>query len=361
VARTGQIGILGLGHYLPDEVRRNDWWPADVVERWKQRMAVANRADDPAAPPDEGPVRAAIQIAARDPFQGSVERHVMSEGMRVSDMEIAAARRALAAASVSASEIDLLVVGAWMPDVLGTNAACTLQEGLGIPGACLCFSVDSNFNAFHHQVAIAEALVATGRARYALLVQSASSSRFIATEQQYSPWFGDGATAVVLGPVGEGFGLLGAAHRSDGTTQRALLIGVPGGRWFHDGRSVLYCEHPERQRKILAQVCQSSSESILSALADAQLTVEDVDFYACHQGTWWYRHVTQANVGLSHARTIDTFAQMGTLAGCNVPMVLLRGLERGLLREGDIVVTHAGGNGSTWSAMVMRWGTGAVR
>jgi 3-oxoacyl-[acyl-carrier-protein] synthase-3 len=361
MTRQHNVGILGLGTFIPEEVRRNDWWPPETVERWRQKHAQRKLDDDPAAPPSEGPVRAAVELVARDLFQGSVERHVMAEDMQASDMEIAAGRNALASASIAASDIDLLLVSSWVPDLVGTNAACTVHEGLGLPAAGLCLSVDSNFNAFHHQLALAEALIASGQARYGLLVQSASISRLMSPEQQYSPWFGDGATAVVVGRVAEGVGVLGSAHRADGTLQRALLAGVPGGRWFDEGRSVLYSDRPDRQQQVLARVCESSGDVIASALAEAQLGTADVDFYAGHQGTWWYREVTQANAGLSKARAIDSFARFGSMAACNVPMVLSLGLERGLLHDGDIVVTHAGGNGSTWSALVMRWGTGATR
>jgi 3-oxoacyl-[acyl-carrier-protein] synthase-3 len=354
------VGILGIGNFIPEEIRRNDWWPPEIIERWRQKHAKKQLADDPAAPPAEGPVRAAMELIAGDPFQGSVERHIMPEGMQASDMEIAAARNALAAASVSASDIDLLLVSSWVPDLLGTNAACTVHEGLGLPLAGLCLSVDSNFNAFHHQVAIAEALIATGQVRHGLLVQSASISRVMPPEQQYSPWFGDGATAVVVGRVGEGFGVLGRAHRADGTLQRALLTGVPGKHWFEEGHSVLYSDRPDRQQQVVSRLCESSGDVIASALAEAQLTTEDVDFYGGHQGTWWYREVTQANAGLSKARAIDSFAKYGSMAACNVPMVLSLGLARGLLHDGDVVVTHAGGNGSTWSALVMRWGSAAA-
>src|SRR2546430_10307930 len=35
--RMKNVGILGVGSYLPPTVRQNDWWPADVVEGWKAR------------------------------------------------------------------------------------------------------------------------------------------------------------------------------------------------------------------------------------------------------------------------------------------------------------------------------------
>jgi 3-oxoacyl-[acyl-carrier-protein] synthase-3 len=353
-----RLGILGIGTYLPEEVRPNEWWPPEIIACWREQAKQKNRADDPAGAPPEGPVRAAIESLAGDIFGGARERRVMPKGMEGSDMEIAAGKQALAAAGLAPSDIDLLLVCSFVPDVLGTNAACTVHEGLGLPQAGLCMSIDSNFNGFHHQMALAESLIATGRARYGLLIQSASISRLLSPDQHYSPWFGDGATALVVGPVADGFGILGRAHRADGTLQRALLAGVPGGMWFDEGRAILYSDRPERQREVLARVCASSSDVIASALAEAEFGTDDVDFYAGHQGTWWYRRVTQENAGLGAARALDTFEEFASMAACNIPLILSLALERKLIDDGDIVVTHAGGNGSTWSALVLRWGKG---
>lgn len=348
-------GILGLGVYLPDEVRRNDWWPAEIVERWK----APRTSKDPVAPTGDDEVSEAIRDLASDPFAGAVERRVMAEGMAASDMEIIAAQRALAAAGIDASDVGLLLVTSWMPDLIGTNTACTVHAGVGLPTDCLTMSTESSFNALQHQVSIAAAMIATGSVRFALLVQSCSISRFMPYEESYSPWNGDGATALVVGPVRAGFGLLGAAHRTDGSLQGGLLVGIPDARWFDEGRPILYSPRPQNQHKTLQMLQACARECIGTALARAGLTTADVDVYASHQPVSWFRRVTQVAAGLEHARAIGTFEHTGSLGVCNVPIVLAASVEQGVLRDGDIVVTHAGGAGGTWSSLVMRWGSGA--
>jgi 3-oxoacyl-[acyl-carrier-protein] synthase-3 len=353
---TAVAGILGLGVYLPDEVRHNDWWPAEVVERWK----APRTAKDPVAPVNDDEVGAAIREMATDPFAGAVERRVMPATMAASDMEVAAAQRALAAAGIDASEVGLLLVNSWMPDLIGTNAACTVHAGLGLPTDCMTLSTESSFNCLQHQMSLAAAMIATGSVRFALLVQSCSISRFMPYEAPYSPWNGDGATAVVVGRVREGFGLLGVAHRTDGSLQGGLLVGIPDARWFDEGRPILYSPRPELQHKTLSMIQGCARECISTALARAGLTTADVDVYAAHQPVSWFRRVTQVAAGLEHARAIGTFEHTGSLGVCNVPLVLAASVEQGVLRDGDIVVTHSGGSGGTWSSLVLRWGSGAT-
>jgi hypothetical protein len=76
------VGILGIGMYMPPEVRRNDWWPPEVVARWvAQRHASPPRL--PAVLSDGA--RRILQAHAEqadDPFLGTVERRVRSPTWR---------------------------------------------------------------------------------------------------------------------------------------------------------------------------------------------------------------------------------------------------------------------------------------
>ena len=101
------VGILGIGKYLPPEIRRNDWWPAEVVERWAQSR--------PAAPPPviDGLGAMAARVLeelgsqAQDPFQGAVERHVMGDES-ITDMEQRAAQDPALLVALDAALIEKL-------------------------------------------------------------------------------------------------------------------------------------------------------------------------------------------------------------------------------------------------------------
>src|SRR5262249_8899325 len=110
-------------------------------------------------------VAAALREQALDPFQGTVERRIMSTEMSVLDMEQRAAVAALADAGVDASAIDLLVADTISPEVLLGNPACQLHARLGLAKACLSLHTSVATYAFLAQLSIAEAMIAAGRAR----------------------------------------------------------------------------------------------------------------------------------------------------------------------------------------------------
>jgi 3-oxoacyl-[acyl-carrier-protein] synthase-3 len=350
------IGLLGIGVYLPPEIRTNDWWPRQTVERWIAERAAAPGAPSPATPPTEAMRRVAAAMArqALDPFQGMLERHVMAPHVTSSDMEVEAARRALAQAQLEPREIDLVLVSTPVPEYLGSNPGCIVHQALGIRGECLTAAVDASGNSFLAQLALALPMLAAGSIRHALLIQSAAGSRLLDPEDPQSPLFGDGAAAIVLGPV-PARSVLSLVHRTDGAHPRSLVASVRGGRWYDGGRIVLHRGDLSDARQSFLETVDRAREVILPALERAGVAATDVDVYAAHQGTPWLRELTMEMTGMTRARYCDSMRAHGYLVGASVPFVLAELHATKAVQPGDLVVMLGGGVGATMAAAVMRW------
>lgn len=354
-----QVGIHSIGVHLPEIVRKNDWWPESTVRAWREKIDAnlqRQRVDDDTAV-SEG-VRAVAEAMARyyaDPFKGSVERRVMPEGMVTSDMEAAAAEDALVRAGIARNRIGLLLTNSQLPDYLSVPTAPEVHRKLKLSDRCLAIGTDAACNSFLTQLALAEQYIRGGMTEYALLVQSSGFLHLARPEDAHSAWFGDGATAVLVGPVSSDHGVLTSSHRTDGSLYHALVTGCPGRRWY-DAEPYLYVESARLARKMLLSVAEMGREVVHAALGAADLRPEQVDYYASHQATPWFREVTQAFIGLTNARYSDTFTQTGSLAAANVPFMLAMGEREGKLHKGDLVAMYSGGSGVTWSGVVMRWG-----
>jgi 3-oxoacyl-[acyl-carrier-protein] synthase-3 len=351
------IGIHGIGLHLPPEVRKNDWWPEPVVRAWREKMA----SFPPLDPAEAWSVGSSLAFEATnairlDPFQAAVERRVLADDKNASDMELAAARDALQRSGVDPSEIGLVMVQSVAPDDLNTPNAVLIHRELGLPASCLSIDTGGMCAGFMLQFALAEPYLKSGRAKYALLVQSTSMSRFCPPTEPYSVLFGDGATAEVIGPVGEGRGVLGRVDRTNGEKHDALVFGVPGKRWHEAGEVILYSKAPQLARRLLIDIPDRAKEVIDSALAQSGVAHEEVRFFAGHQASVWLRPVVQKVARLEHARSVDIYPWAGSLSGVNVPLVMALGEREGLLRDGDVMVGFGGGSGEVWGAFVMRWG-----
>jgi 3-oxoacyl-[acyl-carrier-protein] synthase-3 len=298
----------------------------------------------------------AMSTYASDPFQGAIQRHVMSDGMTSHDMEELAARDALSRSGIGFDEVDLLLTYTAVPEHLVNNSACVLHGRLGLSRRCFVLQVEATAFSFLAQLTLAEQMIKAGRARRALLVQSCGISRIVDNDDFIAPLFGDGATAVVVGAVTSPSGIIGSVCRTDTSYPFTLVGGVRTGTWYDDGPAVLHSLDLPGARDMFLSIADQGREVIGAALELTKHTPSEIDFFACHQGTVWIRRVVQAFVGLDAARSIDSFPTVGSLFASNIPLVLRHAEDANLIAPGNLVLMFGGGTGSTYGSTLVRWG-----
>src|SRR5215467_7189483 len=152
---------------------------------------------------------------------GIRERHIAAAGETTSDMGLAAARAALAAAQVDAQSIDLIVLATSTPDNTFPASAVSVQAGLGLTHGA-AFDLQAVCSGFVYGLATADGLLRSGAFKRALVIGAETFSRILDwTDRTTCVLFGDGAGAVVIeaqqqpGTRGDR-GLLTVHLRSDG-------------------------------------------------------------------------------------------------------------------------------------------------
>ncbi|MGH8624445.1 MAG: hypothetical protein ACREYC_03900 [Gammaproteobacteria bacterium] len=189
-----RVGIHGIGIYLPEPVRKNDWWPSKIVDSWRGKSGASlvrssNDSDEPISEGGRRTLEGMAEVAA-DPFKGAVERRAMPDGMVASDMEAAAAKDALSRAGIDPGEAGMLLTNSQLPDFLSVPTAPAVHRKLGLPERCLSTATDAACNSFLTQLAIAEPMIRSGQVRYGLLVQSSGFLHLARPEDQLSASFG---------------------------------------------------------------------------------------------------------------------------------------------------------------------------
>ena len=121
-----------------------------------------------------------------------------AEGETTSSLAVAAARRALEAANVETSEIDLIIVATTTPDMVFPSVACRVQAALGARG-CAAFDVQAVCAGFIYALNAADAMLRAGPYRAAIVIGAEVMSRVLDMKDRSTcVLFGDGAGAVVL-------------------------------------------------------------------------------------------------------------------------------------------------------------------
>ena len=237
-----RAGIIGMGLWVPDEVRRNDAWPESFVRAFHEQRETRRAHDftdiEPSSahrPYEELFVRHALPYD-NDPFKGATERRVTPADVPTVEGDATAARRALEDAAVGPAEVDLVLSSALIQDELCPSNGPAIQDLVGCvraPGIgveAYCASALAQFD-------LAASLVESGRARFVLCVQSHQLARVNDMSGAVSPIFGDASSAMVVGPVPDARGLVKMVRGGDGSLRKAVAFtypAKPSATWWKD-------------------------------------------------------------------------------------------------------------------------------
>jgi 3-oxoacyl-[acyl-carrier-protein] synthase-3 len=284
-------------------------------------------------------------------------RHIAGEGETTATLAADAARQAIEAAGITASEIDLIVLATATPDQTFPASATKVQAMLGIDD-CVAFDVAAVCSGFLYAMSVAESMIRAGSARNALVIGSETFSRILDWEDRGTcVLFGDGAGAVVLGPVEgpddghheDARGVLATRLHADGRLNELLY--VDGGPSTTGTVGKLRMKGREVFRHAVTNLAAVMGE----VLEIAGLTNDDIDWLVPHQANARILDATARKLGLSPDKVVVTVTDHANTSAASVPLALDVAVRDGRIKAGDIVVLEAMGGGFTWGAAVLRW------
>lgn len=306
-------GIIGVGKYMPERVVTN-----------KELEAMVDTSDE--------------WIRTRT---GIMERRIAPDDIDTSDMAYEAAKKALDHAEVNPAEIDMILVATVTPDRPFPSVACMLQARLGCTHAS-ALDVSAACAGFMYAVSTAKQFIENKAYRYILVVGVEKLSKITDwTDRNTAVLFGDGAGAVVLGPVSEGRGILAFDLGADGT----------GGPHLYQDKYIVM-----NGREVFKFAVRQMGESSVKVLEKAGLSKNDVDLLIPHQANIRIMEAARQRLELPEEKMSKMIHKYGNTSSASIPMVIADEVEAGKIKEDDIIVLVGFGGGLTWGAIVLKWG-----
>ena len=324
---------MGLGHFLPPVVRTNADLEAtiDTTDEWIRERT------------------------------GIRQRHIAPPGMVTSDMATEAAKSALAAAELSPTDLDLIIIATVTPDVPMPATAAFVQQKLGA-GTCPSLDISAACAGFVFGLAAADGLIRTGTVKHVLVVGVELLSRVVDwSDRTTCVLFGDGAGAAVLGPAdgaearGRKRGILTTKLKTDGSMARSLMIPAGGTELPVDAAAIEARTNKVHMKgqdifKVAVNNLRSSSQSALDAL---EMTGDDLDWICPHQAN--IRIVDHAvdRLKLPREKVLVSIDRVGNTSSASIPILLDESVRSGKVRPGDRVLLCALGAGVSWGSAVL--------
>jgi len=285
---------------------------------------------------------------------GIEARHIAAENETTSTLAIAAARRALDDAGLSAADIDLIVVATSTPDYTFPSTATIVQDGLGIHHGA-AFDLQAVCSGFVYAVATADNFLKARAHKRALVIGAETFSRILDWEDRTTcVLFGDGAGAVVL-EAGEGEGgsadrgILTSHLRSDGRYRDKLY--VDGGPGTTRTTGVLKMEGREVFRFAVGMV----ADVVQDAFAATHTSAADLDWFVPHQANRRIITASADKLGIAPEKVVITVDRHGNTSAASIPLALDVAVKDGRIKTGDLVMIEAIGGGFTWGSALIRW------
>ena len=277
-------------------------------------------------------------------------RHFAAADVSSSDLGVEAAKKALEAAGLQPSDIDLIIVATSTPDMVFPSAACILQNKLGITG-CAAFDVQAVCSGFVYALTVADALIKTGSATKALVIGAEVFSRILDfSDRTTCVLFGDGAGAVVL-EASDTPGILASDLHADGKHVGILCVPghVSGGKVLGD--PLLKMDGPA-VFKLAVSVLESAARA---TLAKANLTDADIDWLIPHQANIRIMQSTAKKLKMPPEKLIVTVDQHGNTSAASIPLALDVSVRSGKIKKGDTLMLEGVGGGFTWGAVLLNY------
>jgi len=279
---------------------------------------------------------------------GILQRHLAEPGQTSSELAYRAALKAIEAAGIIASELDLIIVATSTPDFIFPSTACLLQAKLGA-ARCPAFDVQAVCSGFIYALDIADKYIRSGAYQHALVVGAEVFSRILDwNDRGTCVLFGDGAGAVVLAGSDKP-GVRASVLHADGS--HASILSTPGhvsggkatGDPFlrMDGQAVF-----KLAVRVLDEVARET-------LAKCELQPGDVDWLIPHQANVRILDATAKKLGISTDKVIVTVDRHANTSAASVPLALDTAVRDGRIKPGQKVLLEGVGGGFTWGAALV--------
>jgi len=276
--------------------------------------------------------------------------------VNTAELSALAAKKAMAAAGLSALDVDLIAVATSCPDTLIPNTASKVQQILGAKNAA-AFDINSACTGFLYALQNASAQVRIGAVKNAIVIGAERMSWFLNwSRRETCVLFGDGAGAVVLEATEQPLGLLEAKLGCDSEAREILEV-----RGF--GTDMDRYENPPSAldihfigQDIFKRAVRAMGQGAQTVVEQANLNIEDIDLLVPHQANLRIIAALQKQFKLTDQQVMVNIEKYGNTSAATVPIALCEAVESGRVKPGANIMTAAFGAGLTWGAGYIKWG-----
>lgn len=285
---------------------------------------------------------------------GIRERAIAEKGEGASDLAKHCSFEALRKASLSAKDLDAIVVATCTPDTTLPGAASYLQAHLEASD-CMAFDINAACSGFIYGMEVCEGFLATGRYKTILFACTEKFSSLLNYHDRNTCiLFGDGAGSLVLNSE-SGIAKLVAAYSGGDGRLIELLYRPGGGSKFpqHELKNPNDMYLSMEGKEVFKHAVRGMAMSAEKTLERAGWSKEEVNWLVPHQANVRLIKSAADRLGLDMERVIVNIDRYGNTSAASIPLAMSEAQSR--FKAGDKILCLAFGAGFTWGGLALEW------
>lgn len=287
---------------------------------------------------------------------GIEERRILKgEGLATSDMAVPVVRQICEKRGIKPEEIDCIICCTVTPDMVFPATANIISDKAGAKNAW-GFDLQAACSGFVYGLTVGASLIESRRYKKVIVIGADKMSSIIDySDRQTCIIFGDGAGGVLLEPNTEGYGVLDAILKSDGSGRQFLNMKAGGSLKPATAETVANKEHYVYQegQSVFKFAVKGMADVSAELLERNNLTGDDIAWLVPHQANKRIIDATADRMGLSHDKVMLNIQRYGNTTAATIPLCLWEWRQE--LNKGDNIVLAAFGGGFTWGACLVKW------
>lgn len=288
---------------------------------------------------------------------GIRERHVVSKEEDAVTLAIEAAEKVLNSTGIDPLSIDMIISATSAPQRPYPSVACEVQYAIGADNAS-GYDLVAACSGFIYAMQMARANIASGFSKRILILASDATSKFLDwTDRGSCVLFGDGAGAAVLEASEDGEDdIIVIDLEADGKNKEFISLNLPNQNCPlaepHNNPKNFYIQMAGRD--VYKYVMQKIPAVIKKTLDKANMTIDDIDYFAPHQANLRMIEALADRIGIPFEKVLTNIDKYGNMSAASIPCVLAEKINEKAIKTPAVILLSAFGAGMTSAGAIIK-------
>ncbi len=294
---------------------------------------------------------------------GIVERRFIDrdQGQSHTSIAVDAARSAMAKANVRPEDLDFIICATATPDTYMPNASARIAEALGSRAGCI--DMNSACSGFVVSLHNADGLVRSGLSKRVLVVGAEVFSSILNwNDRGTCVLFGDGAGAVVLGPVPaddkDHHVIIASKTYNMPDPHQSLAMLAGASRTPFNSPRFMKEETPYitmNGQEVFKNASRGMHQAAKELLEEQNVHPDQIKWFIPHQANLRIIEMVAKLLEFPMERVYVNVNRWGNTSAATIPICLGEMEEKGMLKKGDLLLLDTFGGGFIYGATLLRW------